>query len=106
MFPQGRRESHCLSRCGRSVRAAGPRRTIPTVRRRGGGDPELDSRFRGNEQMSASRHLAEKPLTDFTREPRAVLMRLEQTDHGFIDRFRLLAQIMDFETRQPPPPPA
>src|ERR1700722_2257188 len=44
-----------------------------------------------------SRRLAEEALADFTREPRAILMGLEQTNHGLVDGFRLLAQVVHFE---------
>src|SRR5262249_59791774 len=47
-----------------------------------------------------SRYLVEEALVYFTREPRAILMRLKQANHGFVDRFRFLPQIMDFQPDQ------
>ncbi len=44
-----------------------------------------------------SRYLAEEPFAHLTRDAGAVLMGLQQTNHGFIDRFRLLPQIVDFQ---------
>src|SRR5580700_6707598 len=44
-----------------------------------------------------SRHLAEEAFADFTRQPRAILVGLEQTNHGLVDGFWFLPEIMHFE---------
>src|SRR5215813_13206122 len=46
-----------------------------------------------------SRDLAEQAIADLAGEPRAVLVRLEEADHGLVHRLGLLAQVMDAEAR-------
>src|SRR5215472_17408541 len=44
-----------------------------------------------------SRHLAEQAVADLAGELRAVLVRLEETNHGLVDGLRLLPQLMHAE---------
>src|SRR5499427_10863473 len=48
----------------------------------------------------ASRDLAEQAIADLAGEPRAVLVRLEEADHGLVHRLKLLAQVMNAEARE------
>src|SRR6267142_3556197 len=64
------------------------------------GSPMLSSARLVATAAIVSRHLAEQARAHLAREPRAVLVRLEQADHGLVHGLRLLPQIVQAEAGQ------